>query len=296
MWSNSSVSSHVDWSSSPGPTGSGKSTTLASVIDFINRTEAGHILTLEDPIEFIHSDKRCYVNQREIGADSLNFTNALRAALREDPDIILVGEMRDLETISLAISAAETGHLVFGTLHTTSAIQTVDRMIDVFPHEAQQQVRTQLSIGLQGVISQTLLPKIGGAHACAQEVMIATDGVRNCIREGKTPQLINALQTDGQYGMQTLESHMEQLVLGGMVTPEDAVAKANSAMTLIQNLERSDIRVSIQAPGSPPTPQPQRPSTQHLAETTAGRASSGRTHASPTTTCSPDRRWRQFTG
>ncbi|MCB9881541.1 MAG: type IV pilus twitching motility protein PilT [Planctomycetes bacterium] len=211
-----------------GPTGSGKSTTLAAMVDYINRHYHSHILTLEDPIEFVHMDKKCFVNQREVGQDTKSFNKALRAALREDPDYILVGEMRDLETIGLAITAAETGHLVFGTLHTTSAIQTVDRIIDVFPHEAQQQVRMQLSVALQGVISQTLLPKIGGGRVAAQEIMIATDAVRSCIREGKTPQLINMLQTGARQGMQTLETALAELVMRGLVTPDDAVSKANN--------------------------------------------------------------------
>jgi twitching motility protein PilT len=215
------------------------------MIDYINRNEHGHILTLEDPIEFLHQDKNCYGNQREIGADSRSFTNSLRAALREDPDIILVGEMRDLETISVAITAAETGHLVFGTLHTTSAIQTVDRVIDVFPHEAQQQVRTQLSATLQGVISQTLIEKVGGGRVCAQEIMIGTDAVRNCVREGKTPQLINVLQTGAQYGMQTLEAGLTELVLQGVITAESAIGKANSPASLQNILEKAGHKVTI---------------------------------------------------
>jgi twitching motility protein PilT len=216
-----------------GPTGSGKSTTLAAMIDQINRIEHGHILTLEDPIEFIHHDKKCFINQREIGTDSRSFAAALRSALREDPDVILVGEMRDLETIGLAITAAETGHLVFGTLHTTSAIQTVDRIIDVFPHEAQQQVRMQLSVTLQGVISQTLLPKLGGGRCCAQEVMIGTDAVRSLIREGKTTQLFNVLQTGSQFGMQTLEAHLARLVQMGLISPDEACSKANNPQTIL---------------------------------------------------------------
>ncbi len=254
-----------------GPTGSGKSTTLAAMVDFINRTEHGHILTLEDPIEFLHPDKNCYVNQREIGSDSLSFSNALRAALREDPDVILVGEMRDLETIGLAVSAAETGHLVFGTLHTTSAMQTVDRVIDVFPHEAQQQIRAQLSNTLQGVVSQTLVTKIGGGRVAAQEIMIGTDGVRNCIREAKTPQLLNMIQTGGQHGMQTLESSLEKLVLAGVIEPEVAVAKANNHVGLAGALARAGVQFKgmqqqaptgdAHAPGKRP-----RPSTEALAQ------------------------------
>jgi twitching motility protein PilT len=241
-----------------GPTGSGKSTTLAAMIDYINRNEASHILTLEDPIEFIHTDKKCFVNQREIGSDSKSFSTALRAALREDPDVVLVGEMRDLETIGLAITAAETGHVVFGTLHTTSAMQTIDRIIDVFPHEAQQQVRTQLSVTLQGVISQTLLPKIGGGRCCVQEIMLGTDAVRSLIREAKTPMLINVLQTSGGVGMQTLEAHLAKLVLEGKVAPEEAVSKANNPQSLQQTLEKAGIKVRL-PDGDAPTPEPAAP-------------------------------------
>jgi twitching motility protein PilT len=254
-----------------GPTGSGKSTTLAAMVDYLNRTEHGHILTLEDPLEFAHRDKLCYVSQREIGTDSRSFAAALRAALREDPDYILVGEMRDLETIALAITAAETGHLVFGTLHTTSAVQTVDRVVDVFPHAAQQQVRAQLSVTLQGVISQTLLPKIGGGRICAQEIMVGTDAARSLIREGKTPQLINVLQTGAQAGMQTLESHLAQLVVEGKVTAENAIAKANNPMAVRQSLERSG-HVAPEA-GSGPTPTPAAPATEK-APTEPGRSAS----------------------
>jgi twitching motility protein PilT len=242
-----------------GPTGSGKSTTLAAMIDYINRHDHSHILTLEDPIEFIHRDKRCFVNQREIGSDSPNFLAALRSALREDPDIILVGEMRDLETIGLAITAAETGHLVFGTLHTTSAIQTVDRIIDVFPHEQQAQVRTQLSVALQGVISQTLLPKIGGGRACAQEIMVATDAVRACIREGKTPQLLNVLQTGLKNGMQTLESALIKLVTDGKVLPEDAIGMANSPDQVRAAFSRTGRAPAPSAAPQAPPPQAPRP-------------------------------------
>jgi twitching motility protein PilT len=239
-----------------GPTGSGKSTTLAAMIDYINRTESSHILTLEDPIEFIHTDKRCFVNQREIGSDSKSFSAALRAALREDPDVILVGELRDLETIGLAITAAETGHVVFGTLHTTSAMQTIDRIIDVFPHEAQQQVRTQLSVTLQGVISQTLLPQIGGGRCCVQEIMVGTDAVRSLVREGKTPQLINILQTSGSSGMQTLEASLAKCVLERKATPEDAVAKANNPQALTQVLEKAGFKVRPPDIDCPPSYSP----------------------------------------
>jgi twitching motility protein PilT len=210
-----------------GPTGSGKSTTLAAMIDWINDHEEGHILTMEDPLEFVHRDKRCFVTQRQIGQDSPSFREALRRALRQDPDVILIGEMRDLETISLAITAAETGHLVFGTLHTTTAISTVDRIIDVFPPDAQQQIRVQLAATLQGVISQTLLPKQGGGRVAAYEILIATDGVRSLIREGKTTQILNLLQTGRSAGMATLEEDMIRLCGLGLVSVEDAVARAN---------------------------------------------------------------------
>ncbi|MCH7878173.1 MAG: PilT/PilU family type 4a pilus ATPase, partial [candidate division Zixibacteria bacterium] len=211
-----------------GPTGSGKSTTLAALIDHVNRTESGHILTMEDPIEFIHTDKKCYINQREIGSDTMTFNAGLKRALRQDPDVILIGELRDLETISLAVSAAETGHLVFATLHTTSAIQTVDRLIDVFSPDQQEQIRMQLSITLQGVISQCLLSKIGGGRVAAHEIMIATGAVRASIREGKTAQMQNILTTGSRYGMVTLEDSLAKLAKSGTITPETAVAKANN--------------------------------------------------------------------
>ena len=210
-----------------GPTGSGKSTTLAAMIDYINQTESGHILTMEDPLEFVHQDKRCFVTQRQIGQDCATFREGLRRALRQDPDVILIGEMRDLETISMAISAAETGHLVFGTLHTTSAISTVDRIIDVFPTDAQQQVRVQMASTLQGVISQTLVPKVGGGRVAAREVLVGTDAVRSLIREGKSAQLLNLMQTGKQYGMTTLEDELLTACSQGLIAPDDAVAKAN---------------------------------------------------------------------
>ena len=210
-----------------GPTGSGKSTTLAAMVDYINRTEKGHILTMEDPIEFLHQDKQCYVNQREVGADTPNFSEALRRALRQDPDVILIGEMRDLETISLAVTAAETGHLVFGTLHTTSAAKTIDRVVNVFPPEAQTQIRMQLAGTLQGIISQTLLKKIGGGRVAALEIMVANDPVRAMIRENKLAQLPSTMQTGKKFGMQTLEDHLNRLVAEGLVEYEDAVGKAN---------------------------------------------------------------------
>jgi twitching motility protein PilT len=210
-----------------GPTGSGKSTTLAAMIDYINQTEHGHILTMEDPLEFVHPDKKCFVTQRQIGQDCASFREGLRRALRQDPDVILIGEMRDLETISMAISAAETGHLVFGTLHTTSAISTVDRIIDVFPTDAQQQVRVQMGSTLQGVISQTLVPKVGGGRVAAREILVATDAVKSLIREGKSQQILNLMQTGKQYGMTTLEDELLKAYTDGLITGDDAVSKAN---------------------------------------------------------------------
>ena len=212
-----------------GPTGSGKSTTLAAMIDLINRTHSGHILTMEDPIEFLHTDKKCYINQREVGADTADFGEALRRALRQDPDVILIGEMRDLETISLAVTAAETGHLVFGTLHTTSAAKTIDRIVNVFPPDQQTQIRMQLAGTLQGIISQTLLKKNGGGRVAAMEVLVAVDAVRSMIRENKLAQIPSTMQTGKKHGMQTLEEHLSQLVASGQVDHADAVAKANNA-------------------------------------------------------------------
>ncbi|MFN3648600.1 MAG: type IV pilus twitching motility protein PilT [Armatimonadota bacterium] len=210
-----------------GPTGSGKSTTLAALIDQINNTRRGHILTVEDPIEFVHPHKKCVVNQREVGPHTNSFASALRAALREDPDVILVGEMRDLETISLAVSAAETGHLVFGTLHTSSAAQTIDRIIDVFPAHQQAQIRAQLSESIRGVVAQTLLKTANGkGRAAALEILIATPAVRNLIREGKTFQLPSVIQTGVKEGMQTIEQSLSELVLAGRVTQDEALHKA----------------------------------------------------------------------
>ncbi len=201
-----------------GPTGSGKSTTLAAMLDSINCEREDHILTIEDPIEFLHTHKRSIVNQREIGSDAPDFSLGLRAALRQDPDVILVGEMRDLETISTALTAAETGHLVFATLHTQSTAQTVDRIIDVFPPEQQGQVRTQLSIALQGIVTQQLLPTLDGkGRVVACEVLIPTPAIRNLIREGKTHQIYGALQTSGAVGMQTMDADLARLVRGGKI-------------------------------------------------------------------------------
>ncbi len=205
-----------------GPTGSGKSTTLAAMIDYINSTRYEHVLTIEDPIEFVHESKKCLINQREVHRDTLGFSEALRSALREDPDIILVGEMRDLETIRLALTAAETGHLVFGTLHTTSAAKTMDRVIDVFPAEEKDMVRAMLSESLQAVISQSLLKKNGGGRVAAHEILIGTPAIRNLIRENKTAQMYSAIQTGGSIGMQTLDQHLSKLVAGGIVNRDVA--------------------------------------------------------------------------
>ena len=214
-----------------GPTGSGKSTTLASMIDHINETRAEHILTIEDPTEFVHQSKKSIIHQRELGQDTRSFANALRSALREDPDIILVGEMRDLETISLAMTAAETGHLVMGTLHTSSASQTVDRIIDVFPEAQQQQIRIQLASSLIAVFSQTLLQKLNtdgtkSGRVMAQEVLVVNSAISNLIREGKTAQIYSSIQTGSQFGMQTLETALKNLYKAGKITLEDALSKS----------------------------------------------------------------------
>ncbi|PAU52587.1 twitching motility protein PilT [Pseudomonas sp. PIC25] len=211
-----------------GPTGSGKSTTLAAMLDYLNNTKYHHILTIEDPIEFVHESKKCLVNQREVHRDTLGFSEALRSALREDPDIILVGEMRDLETIRLALTAAETGHLVFGTLHTTSAAKTIDRVVDVFPAEEKSMVRSMLSESLQAVISQTLLKKIGGGRVAAHEIMIGTPAIRNLIREDKVAQMYSSIQTGGSLGMQTLDMCLKNLVAKGLVSREAAREKAKT--------------------------------------------------------------------
>ncbi|MEO5573413.1 MAG: type IV pilus twitching motility protein PilT [Gammaproteobacteria bacterium] len=209
-----------------GPTGSGKSTTLAAMINYKNESEHAHILTIEDPIEFVHESKKCLINQREVHRDTLGFSEALRSALREDPDIILVGEMRDLETIRLALSAAETGHLVFGTLHTSSAAKTIDRIIDVFPAAEKDMVRSMLSESLRAVISQTLLKKTGGGRIAAHEIMIGTPAIRNLIRENKVPQMYSAIQTSQAIGMQTLDQCLQELVRKGQVDKAEARMRA----------------------------------------------------------------------
>ncbi len=226
-----------------GPTGSGKSTTLAAMIDYINRTRAEHILTIEDPVEFVHTSKMSVIHQRELGMDTRSFANALKSALREDPDIILVGEMRDHETISLALTAAETGHLVFGTLHTSSASQTIDRIIDVFPEGQQQQIRVQLANSLVAVFAQTLLPKrqpdgsVKG-RVMAQEIMVVTPAIANLIRESKAAQIYSTLQTSSGSGMQTLESALANLVNQKLITLEDALLKSSKPAELKRLLQK----------------------------------------------------------
>jgi twitching motility protein PilT len=211
-----------------GPTGSGKSTTLAAMVDVVNRERAGHIMTVEDPIEFLHKHKTCIVNQREIGADTHSFSQALKHVLRQDPDVILVGEMRDLETIGTAITAAETGHLVFATLHTQDAPQTIDRIIDVFPPHQQQQVRVQLSTTLQGVVTQQLMPTVDGrGRIAACEVMVATPAIRNLVREGKVHQIYSAMQAGGRYGMQTMDMSLAQHVKAGRISQQMAFERCH---------------------------------------------------------------------
>lgn len=211
-----------------GPTGSGKSTTLAAMIDFINTNRSDHIITIEDPIEFVHVSKKSLVNQREVYRDTQSFTAALRSALREDPDVILVGEMRDLETIRLALTAAETGHLVFGTLHTTSAAKTIDRIVDVFPGEEKEMVRAMLSESLRAVISQTLLKKVSGGRIPAHEIMLCTPAIRNLIREAKIAQMYSAIQTGRSVGMQTLDQCLQELVQKGTLSRKEARVKAEN--------------------------------------------------------------------
>jgi len=228
-----------------GGSGSGKSTTLASMIRHINETRRCHIVTLEDPIEYVHEEIEAEITQREIGHDTKGFAEALQKVVRQDPDVIMVGEMRDLETIKLAVTAAETGHLVFATLHTTSASQTVDRIVDVFPAEQQRQIRIQLAGTLLGIISQVLVPCVGSGRAVAQEVLMATDAVRALIREAKTPQIQNALQTGAAEGMQTLEESLNSLVRTGVITYETAVHHANAPHR---------IRGTPAVPEAPPIP------------------------------------------
>jgi twitching motility protein PilT len=220
-----------------GPTGSGKSTTLAAMIDFVNRSRDHNIITIEDPIEFVHTPKRCAVHQREIGVHTQSFKAALRAALREDPDVVLIGEMRDLETVSIALETAETGHLVFGTLHTNTAPSTVDRIIDQFPADRQSQIRMMLSESLKAVVTQTLCKKIGGGRVAAREVLLANSAVSNLIREGKTFQLASIMQTGRGQGMQTLNDALLDLVRKKVILPEEALAKSVSKLELRKSLE-----------------------------------------------------------
>jgi twitching motility protein PilT len=243
-----------------GPTGSGKTTSLASMLDLINRERQEHILTIEDPIEFLHPHQSCIVNQREIGSDAIDFPSALKSALREDPDVILVGEMRDLETISTAITAAETGHLVFATLHTQSTAQTVDRIIDVFPPHQQQQVRMQLSIALEGIVTQQLIPTAdGSSRAVACEVLIPTPAIRNLIREGKTHQIYSVLQTSGARGMQTMDATLAQLARQGKITRELAMERAAVPEELKRLLGAAGAAASQPAAGTPSAPPPPPP-------------------------------------
>jgi twitching motility protein PilT len=214
-----------------GPTGSGKSTTLAAMVDHVNKNRKCHIMTIEDPIEFLHRDQLALVNQREVGADTKSFAQALKRVLRQDPDVILLGEMRDLETIQAACTAAETGHLVFGTLHTTSAPSTIDRIIDVFPPHQQEQIRMQLSIGLQGVVCQTLLPRVGGGRIAAHEIMVCLPSIGNLIREAKTHQMLTVIQSGARSGMHTLDQHLSELVRAGLITFDDAITKTQDPRT-----------------------------------------------------------------
>ncbi|MBI1945300.1 MAG: type IV pilus twitching motility protein PilT [Deltaproteobacteria bacterium] len=227
-----------------GPTGSGKSTTLAAMVDWINRSRTDHIITIEDPVEFVHETKSCLVNQREVHVDTQSFAAALRAALREDPDIVLVGEMRDLETVGIAIETAETGHLVFGTLHTTTAVSTIDRIIDQFPTDRQEQVRMMLSESLKGVIAQTLCKKIGGGRVAALEILVCNVAVANLIREGKTFQIPSMMQTQKSLGMQTLNDALFALVKDGVVAPDDAFAKSVDRTSFKMMLDKANIKLA----------------------------------------------------
>ena len=234
-----------------GPTGSGKSTTLAALIDRINRTRAEHILTIEDPIEFLHQHRRCIVNQREIGEDATTFAEGLRAALRQDPDVILVGEMRDLETIATALTAAETGHLVFATLHTQSAPQTIDRIIDAFPAEQQQQVRVQLAATLQGVVTQNLVPTADRrGRTAALEILMPDDAVRNLIRQAKIEQIYSVMQTSSGRGMQTMEQSLADLTMRRVITSEVALSRTTHREQLLGLLERAGF-TDFQSPAPP---------------------------------------------
>ena len=231
-----------------GPTGSGKSTTLCALIDLINRTRTDHVITIEDPIEFVHESKKCLITQRHVGVHTSSFKHALRAALREDPDIVLVGELRDLETVSMAIETAETGHLVFGTVHTSTAVSTVDRVIDQFPPDRQAQIRVMLSESLKGVISQVLCKKIGGGRVAAREIMLSTPSVSNLIREGKTFQLPSVLQTSRRLGMVTMNDALIELVDSKQVEPQEAYLKATDKVGILNMLKQRGKDVSFADP------------------------------------------------
>jgi twitching motility protein PilT len=224
-----------------GPTGSGKSTTLAALIDYINRTRSDHIITIEDPVEFVHPNKKCLINQRQVGEHTDSFKKALRAALREDPDIVLLGEMRDLETIAIALETAETGHLVFGTLHTSSAPATIDRIIDQYPPEQQNQIRVMLANSLKGVMAQMLCKKIGGGRAAAWEIMFGVPAISNLIREQKIFQIPSIMQTGRKLGMALMNDSLFRLVKDGIVAPEEAIAKANDKAGLLQMYQAANI-------------------------------------------------------
>jgi twitching motility protein PilT len=232
-----------------GPTGSGKSTTLAAMIDRINSERSEHIMTIEDPLEFLHSHKRCVVNQREVNSDTHSFKDALRAILRQDPDVVLIGEMRDLETVGAAITIAETGHLTFATLHTNSCAQTINRIIDVFPTTQQGQVRAQLSLVLEGVLSQTLIPKIGGGRVMAMEIMVATPAVRNLIREEKVHQIYSVLQAGSKYGMQTMNQALADLVRRRQITRDHALNRSTAPDELAQLLQHEGPASALSAAG-----------------------------------------------
>jgi twitching motility protein PilT len=227
-----------------GPTGSGKSTTLCALIDYVNRNRTDHIITIEDPLEFVHENKRCLINQRQVGEHTESFKQALRAALREDPDIVLVGEMRDLETVAIAIETAETGHLVFGTLHTSSAPSTVDRIVDQFPADRQSQIRVMLAESLKGVISQILCKKIGGGRVPSLEVLIVTPSVSNLIRESKVFQIPSVIQTGKKYGMTLMTDSLADLVKKKLVEPQEAYAKALDKPALLNSLKKNGIDTS----------------------------------------------------
>src|SRR5215218_42362 len=250
-----------------GPTGSGKSTTLCSLIDLVNRSRTDHVLTIEDPIEFVHPNKKCVITQRQVGVHTGSFKSALRAALREDPDIILVGELRDLETVAIAIETAETGHLVFGTLHTTTAAGTIDRIIDQFPADRQSQIRVMLAESLKGVISQTLCKKNGGGRVAAREVLLSITAVTNLIREGKTFQIPTVMQTSKRLGMVTLNDALLDLVDNNLIEPQEGFTKAVDKTSYVASLKGRGIDTSFadvievaKNPAAPPSPPPAAPS------------------------------------